>query len=430
MAASFHSRSAVEDELSVNEDVLTLSFVEPDTTRGSPNRTDLEDDSWIFSPLRTQLPPEHPEWLRYFERSPDSPLQKSYKRGIIQPEVDTSAPIIRIGIVFMAGGDKPTVAAAEMSSMSSLKPDQKTPEWRVFTAANLLKRFVVTDDFSVYQIDASPNIMASYKDRKRLSKGARSVETVDTSFSTVLQQQSSDANEIPRNIQDYTLTVDSDQVELLHGGICPGHDFDITGTLVEVDLFSMRDLMTNYRTIVQSGPRNFSGKEILPNLDTMINDVRRLRTRSPRLFRMSTRYLIATSSNLRYGVGYGNHFVTLTTSEGIRRLVLKSTSYFLSLNNDTKVDQEDIRPKFLQMLVLLLSFLNNHDLAMIADVLESTFNIPGERASLELLIMKVLPLESINPQVFLEALFDAYKSEGEREGGYGVRMQEKLWEDL
>lgn len=141
---------------------------------------------------------------------------------------------------WQGGGDKRTVAAAEMSSMSSPRPDQKTPEWRVFTAANLLKRFVVTDDFSVHQIDASPNIMASYKDGKRLSKGVRSVETVDTSFSTVLQRQSSDANEIPRNIQDYTLTVDSDQVEPLHGGIYPGHDLEAMLSL-ESNSSSIRD---------------------------------------------------------------------------------------------------------------------------------------------------------------------------------------------
>ena len=126
--------------------------------------------------MRYQFPPERLQWLQYFERSPDATIQKSYHKGNILPEVDQSAAVIRIGITFMAGGDKPSVTAAEVSKISDAKPDQRTPEWRVFTAATLLKRVVVADDLSINQSDDSQNINARYKERKRLSRGTKAVE--------------------------------------------------------------------------------------------------------------------------------------------------------------------------------------------------------------------------------------------------------------
>jgi hypothetical protein len=56
--------------------------------------------------------------------------------------------------------------------------------------------------------------------------------------------------------------------------------------------------------------------------------------------------MIAQSTNTRYGVDYGSLFVTLTTSEGIRKLVEQSSSYYLSLN-ESKTDQAFVKPKFM-----------------------------------------------------------------------------------
>jgi hypothetical protein len=70
---------------------------------------------------------------------------------------------------------------------------------------------------------------------------------------------------VKRNIQDHTLTIDSGQVKLLHGIVGANHNFDIVATLVEIDMFSMRDLMMNFRTVVQSGGRNVSAKDICRN---------------------------------------------------------------------------------------------------------------------------------------------------------------------
>jgi hypothetical protein len=417
-------RSSLVGYEAIPEEPSKLSG-ESETGRG------LTDDRWLISVKDGQFPPPHMEWLRDFERDPDQPLKKSYKSGILLANVDHNAPVIKIAMTFMAGADKPTVAKAEMSKISDLEPPQKSHEWRMFTAATLLQRFEIGPDLSIQKKDNSHDIMIAYKERKGQIRSPSS-STYNEPTRGLLTKSAPDPDEsqalIKRNIQDHTLTIDSDKVTLMHG-LCTDGNFDITCTLIEIDMFSMRDLMTNYRTIVQDGGRNIAAKEIVQILDTMINDVRRLCTRSPRLFRMSTRAMIARSTNTRYGVDYGSLFVTLTTSEGIRKLVEQSSSYYLSLN-ESKIDQEFVKPKFMQMLVMLLALLNNDDLKKITKVLESTFQIPGDRESIELIIMKVLPLGAINPEIFLESLFDAYKPLEKKEGGYELRLQRKIWEEL
>lgn len=138
----------------------------------------------------------------------------------------------------------------------------------------------------------------------------------------------------------------------------------------------------------------------------MIEDARRLCIRSPILFRMSTRHHIASSKNTRYGVDHGLMFRTLTTSRGIKNIISLSASYFNALSTPGNKDksQDLIRPKFLQMLVLLLSLLNDEDLSDLKEFLQTTYRIKADRQSLELLVLKVLPLMSINSKVFINAL--------------------------
>lgn len=418
----------------VSYDTTIIEIPEPPPK--DETNTNLTDDRWLITVKDGQFPPPQIEWLKDFERNPDEPLKKSYRSGILLQNVDPSAPIVRIGITFMAGADKPTVAKAEMRKISDHKPFQKSHEWRMFTGATLLRRFEIGEDLTIQQKDDSHSIMKSVKERKTSRRSYGSSMSNESSRNLLTKSGPGPDTDgfqsmslVKRNIQDHVLTIDSDSVELMHGLCPPDHDFDITCALIEIDMFSMRDLMTNYRTIVQNGGRNIAATEVLQILDTMINDVRRLSTRSPRLFRMSTRAMIAQSTNTRYGVDYGSQFVTITTSEGIRKLIDQSSSYYLSLN-DSKIDQSYIKPKFMQMLILLLALLNNDDLKKTTKVLESTFQIPGDRESIELLIMKVLPLGAINPEVFLEALFEAYKPMEKKEGGYELRLQRSIWEEL
>jgi hypothetical protein len=126
---------------------------------------------------------------------------------------------------------------------------------------------------------------------------------------------------------------------------------------------------------------------------------------------MSTRWHIISSKNTRYGIDHGTMFRTLTTSRGIKNIIELSASYFNSLASAGGKDksQEMVRPRFLQMLVLLLSLLNDDDLSEIAEFLEVTYKIKAERQHIELLILKVLPLMSINSRIFVKALVHTFE---------------------
>jgi hypothetical protein len=146
----------------------------------------------------------------------------------------------------------------------------------------------------------------------------------------------------------------------------------------------------------------------------MIEDARRLCVRSPILFRMLTRRQIVYSKNTRYGVDDGIMFKTLTTSTGIKNIIRLSAAYYNSLPQLEESQQKlripsEIRPRFLQMLVLLLALLNDDDLNELQEFLEVTYGIAATREHIELLILKVLPLSSINSKIFLNALVQAFE---------------------
>jgi hypothetical protein len=183
----------------------------------------------------------------------------------------------------------------------------------------------------------------------------------------------------------------------------------------------------------------------------MIEDARRLFTRSPILFRMSTRQHIISSRNTRYGVDTGNMFQTFATSSAIKTVISMSSSYFNSLKQYREADQAKIRPRFLQMLVLLLSLINDgkflskylcegvnsvltgfnlDDLRALAEFLQKTYRITAERQHLELLILKVLPLSSINSSIFLTALVTAIERPLAHHGAANPSEQRVLWDQF
>jgi len=165
----------------------------------------------------------------------------------------------------------------------------------------------------------------------------------------------------------------------------------------------------NYRTLIARGGPEMTFDETNTLLETMIEDARRLCVRSPILFRMSTRVRIINASDTRYGINHGPMFRTLITSKGIKEIISFSAAFYNSLDPNGSGDktQSYIKPRFLQMVVLLLSLLNNQDLLEIKDFFEATYKIKGDRRDVELMILKVIPLLSINPRVFLKALVPA-----------------------
>ena len=131
---------------------------------------------------------------------------------------------------------------------------------------------------------------------------------------------------------------------------------------VEIDAFSLWNLIINYKHLISRGGPDMTFEETKELLETMIEDARRLCIRSPILFRMSTRARIINSDNTRYGSDQGPMFRTLTTSKGIKEIISLSSSYYNSLDPTDPTGEDDttqqfIRPRFLQMMVLVCASL-------------------------------------------------------------------------
>ena len=336
------------------------------------------------------LPPEHTEYIiKQLERRADPALKLTYVGGVSVKEPLDWAPVLKVGLTFLPGADKPQVARIEQIDMASKKPDQKDASWRVATAGALLMHFDVSADLQIIQTDQTSSILARAE--------ARAQDRFQD------QMRALSLSSKPRD----TVTIDSEHVKIVNDLRTEG--WDLEGLLVEVDGSSLIDLMVNFRHIIVRGGRDMTFDQNKQLLETMIEDARRLCIRSPILFRMSTRARIISSSNTRYGIDHGPMFRTLTTSKGIKEIITWSAAYYNSLDptgtNDTT--QAFIRPRFLQMIVLLLSLLNNNDLEEIQDFLEATYGIKANRRDLELLFLKVIPLVSINPRVFLKSIVPA-----------------------
>lgn len=126
-----------------------------------------------------------------------------------------------------------------------------------------------------------------------------------------------------------------------------------------------------------------------------------------------------------HGADHGSMFETITTSVGIKNIIPKSAACFNSLATagESNDEQASIRPKFLQMLVLLLSLLNDADLGGVASFLEKTYRIKAGRKHVEILILKVLPLQSINKSIFVREVVNAVETRPQ----WMPDNEEKIW---
>lgn len=171
---------------------------------------------------------------------------------------------------------------------------------------------------------------------------------------------------------------------------------DLCATLIEVNVSCITALMHDYRYIVSNSGPNMPPQQMKVVMERIIESARRFCTSSPILFRMSTRNCIIDSTNTHYGFDNKQGFQTFTTSKGIQEIIHMSASYFSSLDPNAPgmddVTQKMIRPRFLQMLALLLSLLNDRDLKEMSSFLQSTYDISPVRSDLELLLLKVIPL--------------------------------------
>lgn len=327
----------------------------------------------------------------------DRRLKRSYVSGMPIRDYYESAPLIKVGIVFLPGADRPTVTQLEQEMlMADYKPDQLSANWRVNTAGHLLLDFEVTKDLRVIARDSTPQVLEHSRRRK------------EHSFSSFLPGQKTEALVVAGKEKLPAVNIDSEDVTLVHDLRSYPGQFDLESTLVEVDYTSMASLLVNFQLIIQKRNAAQDLDETRNLLEAMMEDVRRLCNRSAILFRMSTRVKIITSKDIRYGVNNGRQFTTLTTSKGIRKIISLSSAYYTSLDAADKV-QQILKPRFLQMLVLLVSFLNDDDLRNIQEFLERTFHFRADRPNLEILFLKVIPFYSINAHVFLTSMVPAFE---------------------
>ena len=361
-------------------------------THRHPKALKAKSDAYVDYTNKTLGPEQTDFMIQRLERKSDPRLQRTYANGLALEEVIDSAPVLRVGLTFLPGADKPQVNRSEQINMEGKEADQKDALWRVNTAGSLLSQFNVSQDLQIVQIDQTASIVARAKYQAR----DHDRQFPDQRKALTRRKRNSD-----------TVTIDSECITIakdLRSG-----DWDLRGLLVEVDWSSLWDLMVNYRNLIAGGGPEMTFDETRSLLETMIEDARRLCIRSPILFRMSTRVRIINSENTRYGINHGPMFRTLTTSKGIKEIISLSAAYYNSLDPTGSDDstQRYIKPRFLQMIVLLLSLLNNEDLAELKDFLEATYKLKADRRDIELLILKVIPLLSINPRVFLNALVPA-----------------------
>jgi len=373
-------------------------------------------DQYLDDITNKLLPLEESDLMvKSLERQADHRITRTYLYGEpLPPErMNPSAPKLVIGLTFVPGADRAQVARIEIDDLVGEQPNQKSSIWRVNTAGTLLKNFEVDDDLYVNQKDRTSTIYTAAKEKaeratkERLRGRIRKSESKTSGRDVIIYNGGGAENMV---------NIDSDHVHLVKD--LRVKDWDVQSTLIEVDGKSLVALMLKFRHLIKqttaADASATSFAEMASILEIMIENARRLCMKSPILFRMSTRFLIKNSKDIRYGVNQDHIFQTLSTSRGIRETIRNSAAYWLALSGLTsnlrkdKKEQEKkldfIRTRYLQMLVLLLSFLNNDDLKDLKEFLETTYNMKADRKHVEMLILKVIPLQSINPKVFMKQL--------------------------
>jgi hypothetical protein len=118
------------------------------------------------------LPPNQSAlMLKGFEKRADERIRRTYVEGVPMKEVDDSAVVPQIGIIFLPGADKPQVVKQEQIGMSGQEPDQIEALWRVNTAATLLMEFTISSDLSIVEtFHTNQAHMVVQRVRSRLNK--------------------------------------------------------------------------------------------------------------------------------------------------------------------------------------------------------------------------------------------------------------------
>lgn len=332
--------------------------------------------------------------MRKLGKGADNRLRRTYIKGVDSQELIDTVVVATVGITFLPGADKPQVNRTEQEEMTGREATPKDSAWRVNTAGLLLSHFEVTPDLEAIKTDQTERVVERI--RARLGKSDTHSDRAEETYPRGLPGRSCDA-----------VTIDSEYVRIVND--LRAGEWDLEATLIEVDGISLTNLIISGRHLIAQGHPVMTFAKTKMLLETIMEDTLLFWTRSPTLSRMSTRTRIINSKNTRYGIDTDAKFQTLTTSKGIKEIISLSCSYFDSLDPAGSGDETQrlVRPKFLQMTVVLLSLLNDADLNDIKEFLESTYELKVDRPHLELLFLKVMPLASINSKIFLNGVIAA-----------------------
>ena len=216
--------------------------------------------------------------LRQLEKRSDKPVRRTYVQGQLCADgVIDGAVVIKVGIAFLPGADKPEVNRLEQFDMTGKEPDQQDAMWRVNTAATLLSVFDVDKQLSVVQTDQTAKI--AEKARKRRESRRDSYLARENSLTKDREYRFKSHHD--------AVTIDSAEVRITNE--LNNDEWDVSSTLIEVDGSSLMSLMVHYRKLVLRAGPDPPFEVTRELLETMIEDARRLCVRSPILFRMSTR---------------------------------------------------------------------------------------------------------------------------------------------
>ena len=334
------------------------------------------------------VPEEKAVIVGRFGKPQDLPLEQTYIKGLAFPRKFTGLTLRpRVGIVVPPGSDLPEVNRLEQARMVS-DPPKRGSAWKVNTAGSLLSTIFIAEGLSLVTQDVTEHVADIALRRRPKLTNTRSKYNGAYARDAV--------------------TIASANVEVVHDLTKTARETDLSATLIEIDVSSLGSLVADCKQIIMDSRKQMNFHKTEQYLTRMIEATRRMCRRSPNLLRMSTRYYVANSNNTRYGFDGEYIFRTFTTSKGIQAIIMTYASYYGAVNPSAfgvqQGTQTIIRHQFMQMLVVLLSLLNDDDLRTRSEYLEQTFGLIPKRGDMELLFLKVMPLTSMNSRVFLQAL--------------------------
>jgi hypothetical protein len=335
--------------------------------------------------------------LKQLMVDPDDEVKYTYRKGKLEDFYD-KAPSIHVAIHYVPGADRAQVNMMENAELNKDARVEKSNEWKVLTAGNMLLELEVQRDLGIREFDQTAELIAKHKARHR-------GYTPSTAVADGIQKMS-----LTRPSEEDTVNISSKDVTIVNA-FSKAPDVDLECTCIEIDGASLLNLIYNFRNLIktQGQHANISSAETVRILEFMIEDARRLLVRSPILNRIAPRVLIQKSLNTRYGFDTGKMFHTFTTSKGIAEMIQQAVGYFSALQSPEEVKK--IKPRFMQMVVFLLSLLNDKDLEKLRPSLEKSYNLQADRKSIELTILKVLTLHAVGPYSFLTGVLGAVRME-------------------